>query len=119
MYNSGGKSNCQEGNSLVASDKSKFGPKKISKGGRGVTREGSLELALSLTSSPKHTFKSDGACTPIKRKLLHQQNVSRLISTFEQEMVPDTLSEHIICSPAKRRKRLFYGRGDNPKTGGD
>jgi hypothetical protein len=113
----GEKSNCQEGSSLVASE-SKFGPRKISKRGRGVTRDGSLDL--SLTSSPKHTIKSAGACTPIKRKLIQQQNVSRLISTFEHSVVPDThWGEQIVCSPAKRRKRLFYKSGDNHKTGRD
>ena len=113
----GAKSNCQEGSSLVASE-SKFGPRKISKRGRGVTRDGSLDL--SLTSSPKHTFKNAGACTPIKRKLVQQQNVSRLISTFEHSVVPDThWGEQIVCSPAKRRKRLFYKSGDNHKTGRD
>ena len=114
----GAKSNCQEGGSLAASEKPKFGHKEISKRGRGVTRDGSLDL--SLTSSPKHTIKSAGACTPIKRKLVQQQNVSRLISTFEYSMVPDThWYEQTICSPAKRRKRLFYKSGDNHKTGRD
>ena len=75
--------------------------------------------SLFLNSSPKHTFKSDGAWTPAKRKLLEQQNVSRLISNFEDNMVPDTHWDEIISSPAKRRKRLFPIIGDNPKHGRD
>ena len=47
----GEKLKCQEGVNLAASQHSKFGPKKILKGGWGVTGEGSLSLFLTL--SPK------------------------------------------------------------------
>ena len=103
---SGGNLKNQEGVNLAASETSKFGNKKFLKGGRGETGESSC--SLSLTSSPKHTFKCDGEYTPIKRKLIQQNNISRLISNFEDIVVPDTHWNEVNGSPAKRRKTTIF-----------
>ena len=103
----GGNMKNEKGDMKAASKVEIFDKRKILKGGRGVTGElSSQKISSSLTSNHKHSDNSDRVCTPVKRKLIQQKNVSRLISNFESTAASDTHWGEVTGSPAKRRKHI-------------
>ena len=103
----GGNMKNEKGDMKEASKVESFDNQKILNGGRGVTEIiSSQKISLSLTSNPKHSDNSDRVCTPVKRKLIQQKNVSRLISNFESTSASDTHWGEVTGSPAKRRKHI-------------
>ena len=109
-----GGNNVNKGDMKAASKVASFGKIskyfenfEISKMGRGVTVDNSRNNSNSITSSPKHSYKSDKVSTPIKRRLRQQNNTSRLISNFESRSISDPHWSEGAGSPAKRRKYLI------------
>ena len=106
FVNTGGNSN-HTGGSEGALKTPSFGRKFI-KRGRGETE------IKGISSKNYHTSESDRICTPVKRKLLLENKIGKLISTFENSTTSDPPGGGASESPAKRLKIRVDGESCLP-----